>query len=104
MQRSEFVNKKGIPIRKLITRILVLLFATAMIASVVAGNLNPTAVNAETYGLATAPFIAAEPNPLLAEWEGPYGGVPPFDKVQIALFKPALESAMTQNLSEIAKI
>jgi peptidyl-dipeptidase Dcp len=90
--------------RELITRSLVLLFATAMIASVVVGNLNPTAVNATTYGLATAPFKAADPNPLLAEWEGPYGGVPPFDKVQIALFKPALESAMTQNLSEIEKI
>ena len=90
--------------RKLITRSLVLLFATAMIASVVGGNLNPAVVNAETYGLATAPLKAAEPNPLLAEWEGPYGGVPPFDKVQIALFKPALESAMTQNLAEIEKI
>jgi peptidyl-dipeptidase Dcp len=41
------------------------------------------------------------PNPLLAKWEGPYGGVPPFDRVQVALFKPALEAAMAENLSEI---
>jgi peptidyl-dipeptidase Dcp len=40
----------------------------------------------------------------LANWEGPYGGVPPFDRVQVALFKPALEAAMTENLTEIEKI
>src|SRR5215204_4089879 len=43
-------------------------------------------------------------NPLLAEWVGPYGGIPPFDKVQIAQFKPALETAMNENLAEIDKI
>lgn len=43
-------------------------------------------------------------NPLLAEWTGPHGGVPPFDKVQVAYFKPALEAAMAENLSEIEKI
>lgn len=48
--------------------------------------------------------VKTEPNPLVAEWEGPFGGVPPFDKVQIALFKPALESAMAENLAEIDKI
>src|SRR6266446_4400698 len=46
----------------------------------------------------------ADPNPLLTNWEGPYGGVPPFDRVQIALFKPALEAAMTENLAEVDKI
>jgi peptidyl-dipeptidase Dcp len=45
-----------------------------------------------------------EDNPLLANWEGPYGGVPPFDRVQIPLFKPALEAGMTENLAEIEKI
>jgi peptidyl-dipeptidase Dcp len=43
-------------------------------------------------------------NPLLAKWEGPYGGVPPFDKVQVSYFKPALEAAMAENLAEIDKI
>ena len=41
-----------------------------------------------------AAAAAADANALLAGWEGPYGGVPPFDRVQIALFKPALEAAM----------
>lgn len=43
-------------------------------------------------------------NPLLADWDGPYGGIPPFDKVKIEYFKPALEAAMTENLAEIDKI
>jgi peptidyl-dipeptidase Dcp len=47
---------------------------------------------------------ATPANPLLATWEGPYGGVPPFDKVQISLFKPALEEAMNENLAEIDRI
>ncbi|MEP6820387.1 MAG: M3 family metallopeptidase [bacterium] len=43
-------------------------------------------------------------NPLLAKWEGPYGGVPPFDRVQVADFKPALEAAMAENLAEVDRI
>ena len=38
-------------------------------------------------------------NPLLAKWQGPYGGVPPFDRVQVAQFKPAFEAAMAENLA-----
>ena len=29
----------------------------------------------------------AQTNPLQPAWSGPYGGVPPFDKVQVANFK-----------------
>jgi peptidyl-dipeptidase Dcp len=43
-------------------------------------------------------------NPLLSEWTGPYGGVPPFDRVKVADFKPALEAAMNENLSEVERI
>ncbi|HJQ34806.1 MAG TPA: M3 family metallopeptidase [Pyrinomonadaceae bacterium] len=43
-------------------------------------------------------------NPLLAEWTGPHGGVPPFDHVRVADFKPALEAAMAENLAEVDKI
>jgi peptidyl-dipeptidase Dcp len=45
-----------------------------------------------------------EDNPLLANWEGPYGGIPPFDRVQIPLFKPALEAGMAEELAEIQRI
>ncbi|HEX7466435.1 MAG TPA: hypothetical protein VF309_07335, partial [Usitatibacter sp.] len=43
-------------------------------------------------------------NPLLPRWTGPYGGVPPFDKVKVEHFKPALESAMAEELAEIESI
>ena len=43
-------------------------------------------------------------NPLLQPWTGPYGGVPPFDKVRVEDFKPALEAAMAENLAEIDRI
>ncbi len=43
-------------------------------------------------------------NPLLKEWTGPYGGVPPFDKIKIEHFKPALEAGMEENLAEINAI
>jgi peptidyl-dipeptidase Dcp len=53
---------------------------------------------------AATPAPVAAPNPLLSKWTGAYGGVPPFDKVKIADFKPALETAMAENLAEIDKI
>lgn len=43
-------------------------------------------------------------NPLLANWEGPFGGIPPFDKVKVSDFKPSLEAAMADNLGEIDRI
>ena len=53
-----------------------------------------------------SPAISAEPreNPLLQKWTGPYGGVPPFDRIQVADFKPALEAAMAENLKEVDAI
>ncbi|MBC8022428.1 MAG: M3 family metallopeptidase [Burkholderiales bacterium] len=43
-------------------------------------------------------------NPLLPAWTGPYGGIPPFDKVKVEHFKPALESAMAEHLAEMDRI
>ncbi len=45
-----------------------------------------------------------ETNPLLKEWSGPYGGVPAFDKMNLADLKPAMEKAMALNLAEIEAI
>jgi len=57
---------------------------------------------------ATSPVVTvsgrASQAPLLAPWGGPHGGVPAFDKVKVADFKPALEGAMAENLAEIAAI
>jgi peptidyl-dipeptidase Dcp len=53
----------------------------------------------------TTPAVTIDPNnPLLAEWTGPYGGVPPFDRIKVEHFKPALEAAMAENLAEVDRI
>ncbi len=59
--------------------------------------------------LAAAGAVASEApsapmNPLLAPWTGPFGGVPPFDRVQVADLQPALETAMASQLVEIDRI
>lgn len=46
-------------------------------------------------------MAGAEGNVLLAEWTGPYGGVPAFDKMDLAALKPALEIGMAASLEEI---
>ncbi|HEX3229329.1 MAG TPA: hypothetical protein VHQ95_10210, partial [Pyrinomonadaceae bacterium] len=81
---------------KFIARSLVLVFAATLAVLMATDNSFNRTVEANG--------LAADPNPLLAEWAGPYGGLPPFDKVQIAMFKPALEAAMTENLSEVENI
>ncbi|WP_318963121.1 M3 family metallopeptidase [Allosphingosinicella flava] len=43
-------------------------------------------------------------NPLLADWTGPYDGVPPFDKVSPELFPAALQAAIDAQRAEILAI
>ncbi|MGY5850929.1 M3 family metallopeptidase [Salegentibacter sp. F14] len=43
-------------------------------------------------------------NILLAQWEGPYAGVPAFDQMEVDLVKPAMEKAMERHLEEIDEI
>ena len=43
-------------------------------------------------------------NVLLAEFQGPYGGVPAFDKMDLTALKPALEWGMEKNLKEVEAI
>ncbi|PTQ08618.1 peptidase M3 [Sphingomonas oleivorans] len=50
---------------------------------------------------AAAPATA---NPLLAAWTGPYGGVPPWDRVKPELFPAALTAAIAERRAEIAAI
>ena len=45
-----------------------------------------------------------ESNILLADWTGPYGGVPAFDRMDLEALKPALEVGMRENLEEIDAI
>ncbi len=89
------------------TRSRVLLLVTILTASAFTYNLNPTkglnlmAVQTTDAQSSTEAHVT---NPLLARWEGPYGGVPPFDRVQVAQFKPALEAGMAENLAEVERI
>ena len=43
-------------------------------------------------------------NPLLAEWAGPYGGVPAFDRMDLADLEPAVEAGIAAHLAEIEAI
>ncbi len=47
---------------------------------------------------------SVETNPLLAEWTGPYGGVPAFDTVSLDDLEAALETGMANHLAEIDAI
>ncbi len=54
--------------------------------------------------VASAPVPERPDNVLLAEWQGPFGGVPAFDKMNLDTLKPALEYGMTAQLIEIDAI
>src|ERR1051325_7083946 len=97
--------------RDLFIRSRVLLFATIMAGCILANNWSVT--NGKDTQASTTTMIEtnaqtatsdASRNPLLAKWIGPYSGTPPFDRVQVALFKPALEAGMTENLAEVERI
>lgn len=62
-----------------------------------------TGANETTAEAASAPAISAD-NPLLAEWTGPYGGVPPWDKINTADFIPAFDKAIADARLEIDAI
>ena len=73
---------------------LIASFAGAGLAALVAAG---------TAQAATAPEAKLQ-SPLLAPWSGPYGGVPPFEKVKVEDFQPALETAMAEALAEVDKL
>ena len=80
---------------------------TALLSSAVILALSacsePTSTNTQLK-TTVAEIKAEQQNPLLAEYEGPYGGVPAFDKMDLADLKPALEKGMALNLAEIDAI
>lgn len=102
-------------------RFILLLLAAAIAACTTTTDMNDTKPAAEAATATPAPPAPpsdtpativptnldngrspdAAPNPLLVKWTGPYGGVPPFDKVKVADFAAALETAMAGNLGEV---
>ncbi len=61
-------------------------------------------VNAKIKDVKKAKQQTSLENPLLKEWIGPYGGTPPFDKVEIKHFRPALDKVIAQFYIELKKI
>ncbi len=81
----------------------ILLFAFA-VTFLLGFNFMRSDTNVRAFELNGETAALEETNPLLAEWTGSYSGIPPFDKVRVEHFKPALEAAMAENLAEIDKI
>lgn len=50
-----------------------------------------------------SPQVKEEPNPLLAEWNTPYG-IPPFEQVKAKHYMPAYKAAMAAEMAEIKAI
>lgn len=87
----------------LITDSRMLLATVAISGAAILSSVN--IAHGQNASAASGGVVASAPaNPLLADWTGPYGGVPPFDRVKIADFKPALEAAMAEQLAEIDRI
>ncbi len=73
------------------------IMCAAAIATVVMTSMSFTT---KTASAETKPYA----NPLLEKWTGPFGGLPPFDKIKTSDFEPAFEAAMAENLREIDAI
>jgi peptidyl-dipeptidase Dcp len=75
-----------------------LIAGASLIALAACATQTPTPV-------ASAPAVEAPaPNPLLAEWSGDYGGVPPWDQVKPELFPGAFDASIAQLRREVAAI
>jgi peptidyl-dipeptidase Dcp len=75
--------------------LLILLGLTGCTTAQRDGSLRASAAEAEA-----APGM----NVLLAEWAGPYGGVPPWDKVSPGLFPAAFQSGIDELLAQVDAI
>jgi peptidyl-dipeptidase Dcp len=62
---------------------------------------SPMTFAAET---ATRPAAAADTNPMLQPWTGPYEGVPPWDKLDPGLFPDAFAKGMAEVKAEVQAV
>jgi peptidyl-dipeptidase Dcp len=95
------------PMRKF-TTLGALAFALAIAGCATTTSDDVTQTTTETTTTTTTEVSAPAPevssNPVLAPWAGPYGGVPPFDKVQVSDIAPAMETAMSEALTNMDRI
>ncbi|MCC2977194.1 M3 family metallopeptidase [Sphingomonas sp. PL-96] len=80
-------------------RLRAVLAATTILALFPAG-----AAMAQTSAAAAPSSTSVDATPLLAPWSGPYGGVPPWDKVTPAMFPAAFPVAMAELRRDVLKI
>src|SRR5688572_4834923 len=74
-------------------------------AAALAAAATMPALAADTATAASAAANVAVPNNvLLADWKGPYGGVPPWDQVKPELFDEAIQFAIDDLKREYAAI
>ncbi len=81
--------------------------ALILIASACGSSTPPASAPASLAASAPASPPVKEPAPhevLLNEWAGPYGGVPPWDKIEYDHFEPAIDQAAAMFLGEIDAI
>ena len=83
--------------RQLYTVIIAVLTLSDTIAPAHAQVAAPSAPSAQ----AASPTPA---NPLLGEWAGPFGGVPPWDLIKPELFPAAFAAALAEEHREIEAI
>ena len=79
--------------------------ATAVTTEEEGRETEPVAPTSDLFAdLAPAKASNAAGDILLSAYDGPYGGVPHFDEMELEGVKPALEAAMARNLAEIDAI
>lgn len=65
---------------------------------------TPTTTNTAPKAEQTVAAENKNDNTILAEFSGPYNGVPAFDKVKLSELKPSFDAAMAQKLAEVDAI
>lgn len=83
------------------------LMMTASLAAFALSLAGAAALAEETAAAAQTTETAVQvtmDNPLLADWTGPYGGVPAFDKVKVEEFVPAFDAGFAAANAEIEAI
>jgi peptidyl-dipeptidase Dcp len=85
-------------------KLLITSAAVVLVATAVSGCGKKPETKSSNSSQTVAEAVMNADNPLLAEWTGPYGGVPPFDKARVDQLQPALEAGMAEALVEMERI
>ncbi|WP_395373063.1 M3 family metallopeptidase [Marinicella sp. W31] len=80
------------------------LLSLSFIALIGCAQVQENNSNQQGSGTSATNSSVALDNQLLKEWDGPFGGVPAFDKMDLSDLKPGLEKGMAMHLAEIDKI